>query len=295
MRLRRRHLVFLACTALLAACNAAQFVYNRLDFAVRWELGKYVDLSGEQRARFDTDFRAFWDWHRKTELPRYAAALRKIAARVDTPPDAAELQRWSDEYSQLWTPSLDRLTPLTCHLGASLSDAQVKSLLEQADDDLADYADEYVDDKDAALRAHAERSLAKSLRRWVGELTPAQKQAIHEWNQSRPWVAAQWLAFRRAWRERLAEILAARSAPDFCPKLKQLVAGSDALWTPDQQRDFAANRERWIALFASLGPSLTATQRQHLSQRVLELAADLDALSAPAPGTVATPAGAPAN
>ncbi|WP_028081228.1 DUF6279 family lipoprotein [Solimonas soli] len=277
----------LACAALVVACSAAQFAYNRLDFIARWELGKYVDMDKAQRARFDADFRTFWDWHRRSELPRYAAALRRIAARVDTPPDDAELERWADEYGALWTPALEHLMPVLCPLGASLGAAQVKSLLEQADDDLRDYAEEAVDAPEDALRDKAERSLRKSLGHWLGELRPAQKQMVHDWNATRPWVAGPWLAFRQRWRDALAATLAQRGAADFCARLTPLVTAGDRLWTAEQRRAFAANRERWLQLFAQLAPTLDAAQREHLRQRLLELAEQLEALSR-SPGAAAT-------
>lgn len=274
-----RRLLLLLCAACIAGCSATQFAYQRLDFLARWELDKYVDMTPEQRTRFDVEFGLFWDWHRRSELPRYAATLRQIAARTDTPPDAAELARWSEQYGALWNDALEHLMPLFCSLGGSLSDAQVRSLLARADDDLADYAEDAVDGRETDLRDRAERSLNKSLRRWLGDLTPEQRQRLHEWNRTRPWIAPEWLAFRRSWRDALADTLAARQAPGFCPRLSSLVMGGDALWTETQRADFAANRERWLALFADLGPSLTPAQRQHLRKQLLGLAADLDALS----------------
>jgi hypothetical protein len=273
-----RHLLII-CVVVLTACSATQFAYNRLDFLARWELGKYFDLQPAQRERFDRDFRVFWDWHRQHELPRYAARLRQIAARIETPPDVAEFEAWSNDYATLWEPSLDRLMPMVCALGASLSDAQATSLLEQADDDLRDYADDEVDLPEAKLRKKAERSLSKTLRQWLGELTPAQQQTVHAWNDMRPQVAAQWLAFRRRWRDELAATLAQRGGSEFCPRLQRLITASDSLWTAQQQRDFAANRQSWLQLFATLAPTLTQAQREHLRERLLGMADDFDALA----------------
>src|SRR3546814_11663126 len=83
--------------------------------------------------------------NRQTQLPRYASALREIAARVDQPPDTNELGQWSDRYGALWSASLERLLPLACTLGTSLSDEQVARSLQQVAGDIVDYADEKVE------------------------------------------------------------------------------------------------------------------------------------------------------
>src|SRR3546814_17720254 len=86
---------------MLAACNLAQLSYNRLDTIARWRVGQYVTFDPAQRQTFDAGFRAFWAWNRQTQLPRYASALREIAARVAQPPDTNELGQWSDRYGAM--------------------------------------------------------------------------------------------------------------------------------------------------------------------------------------------------
>src|SRR3546814_9119138 len=66
--------------------------------------------------------------NRQTQLPRYASALREIAARVDQPPDANELGQWSDQYGALWSASLEPLLPLACTLGTSRSEEHTSEL-----------------------------------------------------------------------------------------------------------------------------------------------------------------------
>src|SRR3546814_11629399 len=94
--------VFLgSARAMLAASNRTQVAYNRLDTIARWRVGPYGTFDPAQRQTFDASFRAFWVCNRQTQLPRYASALREIAARVDQPPDANELGQWLDQYGAL--------------------------------------------------------------------------------------------------------------------------------------------------------------------------------------------------
>lgn len=277
---RLRTLCLIAAVALLAACSSTQLLYNQLDVLARWRVNQYVSMNDAQRTQFDRAFASVWDWHRQHELPRYAAALREIAAHADTPPDAAALEKLSDEYGGFWTATLDRLLPIGCTLGARLSDAQVAQLLKRVDRDIDTFADKEVDPPLAKHRKHTQREIEKSLRKWLGDVTPAQQDFLRTWIAASPPADEAWLAFRRHWREQLAQTLQARTTPAFCTQLDHLVRDGDALWTPSQQQVFADNRRHWIELFATLGPMLSDSQRQTLRKKVSALADDLDALAA---------------
>lgn len=264
---------------LLAACSATQLAYNRLDSIARWRLGDYLTLDREQQRVFDSSFAEAWRWHRQQALPEYAMALRQFSERLGTTPDRAELERAAAQYGEQWQALLERLLPIGCRLGPTLSDAQVASLIKAADKDLREYAEKKVEPPEDEQRAEAERELIKGMSRWLGSLTPQQRSDARAWNAARPLTAAGWLDFRRRWRDRLAEILAERQHADFCPRLRALVVDGGALQSAEQQAQSADTRRRWIDFFIATGASATPQQREHLRKRLLQLADDFDALS----------------
>ena len=71
-----------------------KFGYNRLDWIASWQLGRFVDLDPEQEKLFGQRFKAFWSWHRTTQLNLYVKDLRELAARVDQPLAAAEVEHY---------------------------------------------------------------------------------------------------------------------------------------------------------------------------------------------------------
>src|SRR5258708_3833766 len=81
MRLLKR----LACCCavlLLAACSATRLGYNHLDDLLHWEVSSYVDLDPAQQRLFDAELQSLWMWHRQSQLPLYAAELRRLAGLV---------------------------------------------------------------------------------------------------------------------------------------------------------------------------------------------------------------------
>lgn len=277
--LRLAALLVLGLTA--AGCSTVRLAYERLDWIARWEAGRYVSFTHEQRALFNERFAEFWRWHRQEELPVWIAELRSLAAQTETVDtiDRERLAQMAEHYGHALRRVTTRLAPLACALGPDLSDAQTETLLEAVDEDVDEFRQEHIDGTPQRMREDALDSIEKPLRRWLGSLDDGQRRLIREWSDARPSVAADWLEYRRTWRAELAATLAQRDAPSFCPRIERLVARGPELWTHAQQQAFAANRARWLDLFAVLLPTLDEDQRRHLRRKLLVLADDFEAVA----------------
>lgn len=277
-----RLLVVGALLATFAGCSAARLAYERLDLLVRWELGRYVSLTAGQRTVFDREFGAFWQWHRQEELPLWVEELRGLAAQLEpgTSVDRGQLEATSEHYGDIMRRLSEHLVPIACALGPQLDAEQVQELLEEVDDDIDELRSELVDIEPADARKALNSEIGKGLRRWIGALSAEQKQLVETWVMARPSVAGDWLDYRRRWRGELESVLARRSDPTFCDRAATLVANGASLWTEAQKQAFARNRERWLDLFDTLIPTLTAEQRRHTQQRLRELADELAAAAA---------------
>lgn len=271
----------LALTLSLAGCSTVRLAYERLDWIARWEAGRYVSFTREQRSVFDRGFAEFWRWHREEELPVWIAELRSLAARTDTLDtlDRARLAQMSERYGQMLRRLTAQLAPLACALGPELSNAQTEELLAAVDEDVDDFREEHVERSPEQAREDALEAIEKPLRRWLGHLDDEQRRMIRAWNDARPSVAQDWLDYRRRWRSELATTLAQRREASFCPRIERLIARGSELWTDTQQRAFAADRARWLDLFAALLPTLDDDQRQHVRRKLLALADDFEAVA----------------
>ena len=94
-----------------AGCSAARLAYERLDWLVRWELGRYVSLTTEQRTVFDGAFATFWRWHRQEELPLWVEELRTLADLLEprTAVDRTRLETVSARYGDIMGRLSERL------------------------------------------------------------------------------------------------------------------------------------------------------------------------------------------
>jgi hypothetical protein len=274
--------------ALLGSCSATKLAYNRLDWLAAWEIGKYVDLDGPSKARFDEGIATLWQWHRSTQLSAYASDLRELADASQRPLTREQiggyLQRATDHGARL----LDEALPPMAGVLAALDDARVEELLKNMAEQRAE---DNAEDAERTSKDY-ERMTTKSMRRWFGTLTDAQLAMVRDWAAARRDDPALWQRYGDQWGELFGSALAARAEPDFEARLR-------AVFREPQVPDRAAvralsdfNRANYVDLLARLSPTLSDAQRRHVRKKLLSLAEEFEELAAQAQQAAGRGAGA---
>ena len=75
----------------LSAAGCTKLVYNRLDTLAGWYMEGLVSLDDTQRADLRSWLGQTLQWHRRSELARYAQFLRELAADAAQPGTARRL------------------------------------------------------------------------------------------------------------------------------------------------------------------------------------------------------------
>ncbi len=128
-----RLLPILAGLVLIAGC-ATRLAYDNVDRLVHWYVSDFISMDSAQRARFDDEFAVLWQWHRASELPRYAALLDEARLALLDGADAAEIDRLVDAAIAGLLELEQRALPVAISLLTSLTDKQVVALRAQLDD-----------------------------------------------------------------------------------------------------------------------------------------------------------------
>ena len=68
----RVSLLILIMPLVLSGCSMVQTVYNKSPELAYWWIDGFVDVSADQRPLLMEDLQAYQQWHRATQLPRYA-------------------------------------------------------------------------------------------------------------------------------------------------------------------------------------------------------------------------------
>src|SRR5579859_1093672 len=125
------------CALLLGGCSLTRLAYDHLATLLRWEAGDYVDFTAQQDRDFDTEIHRVWNWHRRTQLPLYAADLRGLADEVRAGPlSFDQVKAFSDKVNQHWDDLAEAALPGYVRLHAELDDAQVVELIQHIHKDV---------------------------------------------------------------------------------------------------------------------------------------------------------------
>ena len=263
----------------LGGC-ALGLVYPRLDTVVGFYLQGLVSLDDAQSAQLKRTLAGNLEWHKRSELARYAAFLRDVAVVVEGGTGRNDWLEASRRTEQYFRKIFEQAAPGYTSLAATFSDAQVAELL--ANLEAADEKTwrEFARRTPAERDSRRERSMVRAIERFTGQLDAAQRASVRAHVAESPSFMPEWRENRRLWREALAETLAARRTdPGFEQRMFVLIARPDDLWTPQYRAAVQQRRESLARLMATIDTTLTPQQRAAAHRQLLALADEVQALA----------------
>jgi hypothetical protein len=270
--------VVLAC---VAGCGAS-LVYPRLDTLVGFYIKGLVSLDENQSAQLADMLEENLQWHRRAELGRYEASLRRLAAQVQSGLTAAELHAAAQQAEAYWRNIFEQAAPGYTTLAATLTDDQVRELLASLHEADEKTWRDYSKRTTASRAARREKSMRRNVERMTGRLQAQQVALIHDYAvNARPFMS-EWRENRRIWRDELAATLGLRRIDDagYRTRMQVLIARPDELWTPQYRQALDTSRSAFIELLVRLDATLTPQQRALAHRRLLEWASEVRGLSA---------------
>lgn len=283
-----RRFVRLLCVLLLAAgaAGCAKLVYNRLDTLAAWYVGNLVSLDDEQRSTLRNWLAQTLEWHRESELGRYAKFLREFAAEVAHPSSRANYQQALDRVEGFAADFTAQTAPEAARLLMELSPAQVEEFLANLEKKSNERSQ---DDRDAiregTWQANQVKNTQRQVKRWTGAITEEQKLLVREMSQHIQPTTPEWLESQRRWRTALGDALedamrdAISNRDTAQERILQLLREPDTQWTPQYKTKETSNREQMLSLLTALDASLTAAQRERMQRELTNLAEQLEALT----------------
>jgi Family of unknown function (DUF6279) len=194
---RLRWIIGLAFAVLLVGCSVLRIGYSQAPTFAYWWIDGYVDLNDEQTPKLRDAIDRWFDWHRRVEMPRYAALLARAQREVMEPTlSTGQLCAWRDEAQRRLDAALDEATPAFATLMVSLTPEQIRhmerKMAKDGDELKADFAQ-----TDKAERAKA--SFKRTLERYenlYGKLDDAQRAKLAQLLAASPFDAERWLGER---------------------------------------------------------------------------------------------------
>jgi hypothetical protein len=282
---------------MLSGCTV-KFFYNQLDWLTGWYLSDYVSLTPEQTPMFDARLKSILQWHRQTALPEYAVFFERIIVAKDDGLSVPELMTLQTEFEGFVDALLHKSSDSLAEVLMQMTDAQVAELQASFDKANQEYFDEFVAVAEVKQRQARAKKMQAFIERFSGDLTTEQQAQVVAWSQRYQLMGSEFLAARRAWQKEFMALLHARNIqPDdqpavqrlsdsspafsevFSAKLSQVLLNRKAHHSPAYQAKFVNNQALLFGLFSELTAYFTEAQKQTMTDKLNELAADFRALS----------------
>lgn len=275
-------LLLLALSATLVGCT--NFFYNRLDTLATWYIQDLVSLDDSQRNDLQRWLNETLQWHRRSELIRYAKFVRELAATSERPGTDSTYKGIESQVEGFGSRLVERAAPDAARLLLNLTPAQIDEL----DANLAEKSRER-NEKDLEAVANGKwhvkraRDIEKQLKRWTGTVTKEQRQLIAQLSHQFQSTTADWLESQERWRHAMFSALRARFTAGQSPavveeRILALLQTPEAQWTRAYQAKATQNREQSLTVLGAIDASLSAPQRAHLQRELMQLAEQLEGM-----------------
>ncbi len=269
-------LVSLIMAAFLVSSCTTQLSYNLAGWWIGWKVRGYVSLNEDQRTQLKLDIKSLHDWHRQTQLPRYADFLDSLAGQLEQGELTAEQVRTKAiEIQELFHSSLAEIKTPVLQLLNSLSATQAIELLEELDENLDEFYKKRIEPDTETLKEERLEGAIKSFQSFTGKLSKSQKLMIAQWNEEFQPTAEMTLAQRRTRNRQLQDALG-HTGLTRLDKLEQLI--STVLFAPEKHlKDGEVevhrhNQQLTFALIANINNSLSSKQKERRTAEIQKLA-----------------------
>ena len=272
-------LLVVGAVLLLSACGT-RFVYNRLDWLSSYYVASQVTLDDAQSRALRSNVDDFFAWHRRSELPRYARFLERMATDAVRPVSLEQLEAGQREVEAFMTESAAHFAPGAARWLNGLRPEQIDELFANfAEKDRKARAAK-CESTPAARREARTRQFIDNVEEWTGRLGRAQRELIRARYAALETDECDELSARERSRlEFRALVEKHRGRPEFAARI------ADFLVHPENRRDaayraaFEADRERFLRMLADINHSLTPEQRQRTISRLRVYAQEMRGLA----------------
>jgi hypothetical protein len=193
--------------ALASGCSALRIGYSTAPELLYWWIDGYVDVNREQSPRVRDAIAQWFAWHRRTQLPDYAALLARAQTEVLADTTPARVCEWQADVIQRARTALDRAVPAIADLVLTITPEQIAHIERR----YAKANDEFRDDfLQPDPRKRAEQSLKRTVDRaetLYGRLDEAQRARIAQALARSPFDPQLWLTERRQRQQEALQML----------------------------------------------------------------------------------------
>ncbi|WP_444929931.1 DUF6279 family lipoprotein [Microbulbifer sp. SSSA002] len=275
---KRYFVVLLLAACLLSSCSSIQFAYNNIDYWIRWKLSDYIDLNSQQTLEFQGALNSFFQWHRQTQLPKYADFLLQLADKVDQGQlENPQLAPVEQEVYHFINSASRNAYDLILPIAAQLTPQQVDQLQYNLTKKQQKVLEKWQRSPEK-IKRHRDRQIRRESKRWLGSLTEQQKQLIAAWVERIGYNPVLRNEQQLIWQTNAIDLL--RQKPEgYLEKLRDLLENPEQLWSEQYREAQKQRKTQARELGEQILSSTSPAQRRHLSKTLRDYAQDFRVLA----------------
>ena len=278
----KKHIVFLCLLICLAGCSA-KLIYYHLDWLIPWHVDDYISLDRDQRTMLEKRLIQQLEWHCHTQLPDYAASLRKLGDDLKNPAEAISLQKlgyYNRTIRKHWKELMKSIGPDIADILMTASDDQIAELFVNLEKHNHKLKAEYILKSPEILDRNRQQRMIKRMKYWLGSVTAEQKKVVADWSSQLEPIAADWLQNRERLQRQFQHLLKGRTMdPGFKVDLVQLLVNAENHRSAAYEQKIKTNTNITFLFLQRIDRQLLPPQRSYLLKRIDSLARDFDQLS----------------
>jgi len=192
---------------LVSGCSALRIGYSQAPDLVYWWLDGYVDWNSAQTPRVRAALTQWFAWHRRTQLPDYAALLARAQTEVLADTTAARVCEWQVDVVKRANTAFDQAVPAAADILLTITPQQIAHLERRYTKNNEEFRDDFLQPD---LRKRAEVALKRTVERaetLYGRLDDAQRERIALALARSPFDPEAWYAERRQRQQEVLQLL----------------------------------------------------------------------------------------
>ena len=272
-----KSLFFILALFICISCSTTKVAYNFANvWVVNW-FESYFNFRESQRVELEKKLDQFFDWHRKSELPKIVLFLEDFKVRHKDGFDKDDINWVKSELNLFWQRILINAEKDIASFLLTVDDSQIfdinKKFHEKEDDTLTKQSKMSLVELNQDILGRT----YKALENWLGDLEPSQKEKIEIWTQTDPYWVIVKLKNREKFQSDLIELL--RSKDTLKQNIHSWISNPESHWTDEYKAIIKTKIKEWEIITIRIDSIILPRQRKHVAEKVEDIILDLKELS----------------
>ena len=259
------------------SCSTTKIAYNFANVVIINWFESYFDFRDEQRLDLKKKVGQFFDWHRKSELPKIVFFLEEFKTRHNDGFLEEDIKWFRSELDLFWKRILNHTKKDMISFLLTVDDSQIlemnKEFQEKEDDRLIKQSKMTLKE----LRQDILERTYNNLDNWLGDVEPSQEKRIAGWIQPDPYWVAVKLRNREKFQNDLIDLL--RSKETLKQNTQSWMSDPESHWTAEYKVYVNKKMNEWESITLKIDSIILPEQRKYITDKLDGIIFDIKELS----------------